>query len=790
VSGGAHSQQKYKAGIMRGRAPFLVLALLGVLTTCGPICAQDKPAPDGTAFQTESPFAEEIKQLEAAADKAARVVLFEAILKKAAELKRDPEPLTSTLLNKKPEATFKELLEFLRDTPSARHAAFVNPLILAANDPGDPAKIAVAAVQAYDNAVPNVIAMLGSDVAAERLAAAAISCHRIGGAAGVGKLVPKLVAALDRNEPDLTGTVIKSLRRITLLDHEKPEQWKQWLGKKTELELSNEIADREHEARRKAEAERISAESKLLAITLERMRKDERNDATALISRLNPSEYLPVRLEAVKLLRDVLKTAKEDVAKTIIDALGAKLQDSAEVEDVRKQCAIALAECGKPELVFPHIDATLEANGLSADLKLELVKGLNAPIAAERLASLLKSEIDVVETRSGAVLETLISQVRGVVAEKDESAHKAAILAEFCRLLDLITAKLNGELEAPARKRYVDLAVKTSDTLVYIARQKSVDVSTCVDSLLNISLTQNGAASAALTALREALDVDSSRAALLAKLTTPPESDRLGALYAKMMATGDDPMLIKLIGLYEGMAFAPEPVADLRKRLTDRAASTEAQNPTSADSRKTLREAMRALLSVLLTKQEEHVALLTDLLEAEYGGNDALGYLMVLKSDRVAIMTTAMQPMVDRKPIKLAQLVIKLDQSLTQVERDNNDYKAFRSGLNSAVRGALADKISAALAAPLGEEAKKELTALATGALRDQFVPTAAAELAKKPAQTAERDTVSEILLSSLRQAHPDKYEKVELKGLSQADFVKALDDLNARLRNDGYAVP
>jgi hypothetical protein len=780
----------YQERIVRGRAPFLVLAFLGLFATCG-LFAQEQPAPDGKDLQTESAFAEEIKQLEAAADKAARVALFDAILKKAAELKREPEPLISILQNRKPEVAYKELLEHLRDTAAARHASLITPLIVAANDPGEPAKIAVAAVQAYGkDAVPLVIKLLASDVASERLAAAAICCHRIGGAEGTGKLVPKLVATFKRNEADLTSTAIKALKRISLLDYDKPEQWEAWLGKKTELQLATEIADREFEQRRKAEAERAALEAKLVAITLKTMRDVESGNATALIARMSLTEYLPVRLEAVKLLRELLKTSKDDVFKTIVDALGGKLNETSELEDVRKQCAIGLAECGRAELSFPHIDKALEANGISADLKLELVKGLNSSVAGARVAALLRAEIDVVETRGGALLETLISQVRTVVDQK-EDPHKAEILAELSRLLDVVAAKLVADgLEAPARKRYVDLAVRACDTLVHIARQRGVDVSACVDSLIKISLTENGAASAALTALREALSVPATRTTLTDKLTTPPESEQLAGLYVKLMTNGDDPMLVKLIGLYEGLAFSPEPLADLRQRLLDRASSSEAQPPTSADSRKTLREALRALLAVLYTTQEDHVALLTELLDAEYGGNDALGYMMVLKTDRVAILTSAMQPMVDKRPIKLAQLVIRLDQSLTPAERDSQDYKSFRGGLNTAVRAAFSDRVSKALSAPLDDEGRKELTGLATGPLRDQFVPTAVAELDKKPAPSAERDTVSEILLSSLRAAHPDKYETVSLKGLNQEDFKRALADLVTRLKNDGYAVP
>lgn len=781
----------------------MVLVILGLCIACGPCRAQgtnEQPIPAGTELQADSPFAEESKQLETAADKAARVVVFEALLKKAIELKRDPEPLISVLQNKKPEATYKDLLEYLRDTPSARKKCFLNTLILDANDPGESAKVAIAAVLAYNGeAVETVREMLESETASERLAAANICGERVGGAAGVVKVIPALVRSFGRNEPDLTGVAIKSLKRIALLDFETADRWKEWLGKKTELQLLAEIADRESDARRKAELDKARAEAELLEVLLERMRKDERADANALIIRLQQSEYLPVRLEAVKLLRELLPTQKDEAARPIIDALGSTLNNRDEAEEVRKGCATALAECGKPQVAFPYIDAALEANGISADLKLELVKGLNAPVAAARLAEMLKSEVDVVETRSGAVLDTLIAQVRSVVQVRDESEQKAAILGELSRLLNVITAKLGTELEAPARKRYIDLAGNVCDTLGFIARQRVVGIASCVDALLDFAFisfqpAESGASSRAMIALRQALDVPSTHQAVLDKLTNPPVSDRLTAQYTKLVGNGDEQMLINMLGLYEAMGVAPEPVPALRQRLIDRANSTEAAQPTSPDSRKTLREALRALLSVLLDKEPDrvdtHVALVKELLEAEYGGNDALGYLMVLKLDRVQVMTAAMQPLVDRKPIKLALLVARLDQILNQTERESNDYKSFRVGLNSAVRGALSDKLAKALAGPLDDDAKKDLTGLASGPLRDQFVPTAVEQLRKAPAPGASRDTVSEVLLLSLKAAHPNKYENVVLKGLEKDAFLTALDDLNTKLRTDGYAVP
>lgn len=778
---------------MRGPAPVLVLVALGLIIACGNCRAQDdnQPAPSGTELQTDSPFAEEIKLLDAAADKAARTAAFDAILKKADDKKLSPEPLVSILTNKKPEAAFKDLLEHLRDTPGARRKQFLQPLILSANDAGDAAKVAVAAVLAYDKeAVPQVCAMLESDVAGERLAAAAVSGERPGGAAGAVECIPKLVKAFDRNEQDLTGIAIRSLKRIALLDLETAPEWKEWLGEKGEFDLLVEIADRTETRLREAEASRDTAQAKLLDVMLRRMRNEERNDAAALIAHLHTADSVTVRKEATTLLRELLKTAKEDQPQQIIDAFGKSLANRTETEEVRKLCAAGLAECGKPELAFPYIDKTLEANGLSADLKLELVKGLNAPIAAARLGRMLESEIDGVESRSGAVLDTLIAQVRSVLKLEDASAEKEQILAQISRLIDLVALKISGELEAPARARYVDLASKSSDTLAYISRQRLVDISPCIPALLNIALTENGAASAGLTAMRQALDVPASRSAVIEQLTKPPASEQLQSHYIKLVSNGDEAMLIKLLGLYESMGRAPEPVEQLRKRLLDRAESTEAVLPATPATRKTLRDALRGLLAVLLKSPEERAALVTALLKAEYGANDALAFMLLMEPPRVAVIIAGMQELVENYPVKIALVVARLHQSLNSSEQNDRDYKAFRIGVNTAVRKAIAARLETALKGAIGDDLKKELTGLASGFLRDQFVPTAVEQLRKNPAVGDSRDTVSEILMAALRQAHPEKYEDIKLKGLAGKEFTDALDTLNNRLKDDGYILP
>ncbi|MBZ0137261.1 MAG: hypothetical protein K8I27_12920 [Planctomycetes bacterium] len=774
---------------MRGPAPSLVLVILGLFIACAPAPAQDKDAP--SELQTESPFAEEIKHLETAADKAARVGAFEKILAKATDLKREPEPLISVLQNKKPEDAYADLLPYIRDHEGARHKAFIQPLVLCANDAGDTAKVAGAAVRAYGlGAVPVIRDMLDGETAAERLGAANIAGERVGGTGGVAKLASHLVKALGRNEPDLSGVLIRSLKRVTLLDYDKPEQWQEWLGGKSEFDLVVEIADRENAARVKAQAEAESAQKELLDVTLQRMRNAERNDSKALIAYLRNAPQVPVRAEAAKLLREALPALDETVAKPIIEALGASLNNRDETELVRKECATALAECRKPALAFPYIDSALEANAIGADLKLELVKGLNAPIAGARVARMLKAEIDVVETRSGAVLEALIAQVRSVVEIEDSGENKQAILGEFSRLLELVAKKISGELEAPARKRYVDLATKTCDTLVHIARLRRVDVSATVDALTSLALTENGASSMAMTALREALNVPSARAGVYGKLTGEPVASRLQALYQKLVSGGEEAMLINLLGLYENMGVAPEPVEQLRKRLIDRAESTEAVLPANADARKTMRDALRGLLARLLDSADAHAALIRDLLAARYGGNDALGYLLVLPPPRIAILRSGTNDFVRDKPIDAALLVLKLDPSLNADERANRDYQTFREGLDRLVRTAISARLATALRDGFDDDSRKDITGLAGGPLRAQFVLSAVEELRKKPETGDARDTVSEVLLSSLKQAHPGKYDTLSMKGLNKEEFVKALDDLNVRLRNDGYAVP
>lgn len=792
---------------MRGRVPLGVLAILGLcLTMCGPIAAQGGAAGADDKVQLQpdegSPFAEESKQLQNAADAAARKAAFGAILAKADQLKRDPDPLLSILRNKKPEDYFKDLLEYVRDTQTARHASFVRPLVLAANDAGDNARVASDACAGYGAAaLGDIAAMLQSEVAGERLAAATIAGRRIGGVAGAATLIPPLVNALERAETELSTVLMRSLSRLTLLNGmSSAQEWKDWLKGKTERDLIVEIADREAAARRKAEEERTRLEKELLEVLIDRMRKQQRDDPAALISHLKDSKYLTVRLEAVRLLKDVLKAAvTEEAARAPIDALGGVLVSATEPEELRKLCANALAESGKPALAFPYIDQCIAANGISSDLRLELVRGLNSPIAAKRLSELLKTEIDGVEDRSGALLETLITQVRSVIADRDQGEAAGAILHELDRLLGISAAKLTGSLEAPARKRWSDLSGRACDTLAYLARLRNVDIAVATSSLVSLACVESSGPDlervpqGALSALREAV-LKARGGEVASALSQPPLSEKLSALYSRLLGgpEGSGQVLIRLIQVYQEMGTSPEPVTELQRRLLERARSVEATLPDSPDDPRTLRDALRTWLARLLATTEQHAALLAELVNTEYGDRDALGYLQALKAPRVAVINAAFQALVESRPIRVATILVGLEQSRgwTSEEGAMREYKVFRDGLMSAVRAEYGRQISGVLSNGVNDDERAKLNRGATGPLRELWTLAALEKLREKADPSANRDAVSEILLSSLKQAHPGRYDNFALNGGTKESFLKALDDIAKQMKNDGYAVP
>jgi hypothetical protein len=498
-----------------------------------------------------------------------------------------------------------------------------------------------------------------------------------------------------------------------------------------------------------------------------------------------------VRLKAIRLMKPLLTASLPDeTAKPAIDTLGEILNRATEPDELRRGAAALLAECGKAALAFPHIELCLASNGISADLRLELVKGLNTPLAANRLRELLKAEMAAVETRSGPVLDRLIFQVRWVLETEDRTPTGADIVAELDRLLQLVVRKVSGQLDAPARKRFVDLAVRACDTLVHAARLSGVDISVCLPALARLACTDTAAAPPSLTVIREALNVKRGRDAAIQVLTTPPSSEKLAALYQRLIAGSDEVMAANLLVIYEDMAVAPEPIDKLQQRLLERARNIEAVLPDRPNSRRSVRDGLRALLAKLNTESAQHVALINELMLCKHGAPDVVGYIQALKPPRGQTVEAALQPHVKERLIKVALVIAGLESSLTDDEKNGLEYVSFRTQVQTLFRAHAGSDLERALKDGIDDDGKASMAAIARGPLRETWVPVAIEKLREAAAPSPARDTISEVLLSTLKKAHPARYDNVALAGLSKEDFIKALDDLGAQLKQDRYTMP
>lgn len=793
---------------MRGAVPVWALAFLGLLTAASCALHAQQPNNAGTPGQLQvdgGPFAEETRQLAAATDKAARRDAFAAILKKAKDIKRDPEPLLTILRNKKPEETFRDLLGWVKETESARLECLLPVLVTTAAEAGEAAKPALLAVKAYDSvAVDKLYKMLTGDNDSERMAAIVVSAERVGDLGGGAKLVSRLVKIALEGAPAEQGAAMASLKSLTLLTFEKPAEWKNWLGRKTETDLVLEIGNRESERADRLQEQLRKAEEELQAVEIDRMKRELAQNPVALIERLVNGPYVGVKCEAARLLGTILPTLDDKAATAPIDALGAALNDGTAPEALRKACAMALAELrsgsngqsAKASQAFVHIDKALETNGISPELKLELVKSLNTPQAAPRLAHVLKVEVDVVETRSGELLKTAINQVRNVLDPGDAGPNRDLLLGQLSRLLAAVSRQLaNNKLPSPARERFVDLALKTNDLLQHLARLRGVDVGSCVDALLQLARTDSSAAGSALTALSEAAGVPATREALHKKLTSPPESQALATLYLRLLAAKNEPTLVSLLGLCEALAISPEPADALKTRLMELVATGAATLPAIATHRANMRDALRGLLARLNSVKDAqaaeklHGALIAELLANENGDKDAIGYILNVPQSRMSVIQAAVTDFARKTPLRAGVLMNDLSPRLTAPERDGAGFKALRDEVRKAVRTAIGEQVEPAIANGLNDETKASLGLIGNGVLRKQFVIVCVEKLHDKSAPGEGRDAVAELLVSVLKQAHPEKYDAVALKGLDAKAFEAAIDELKKQLKTDGYEV-
>jgi hypothetical protein len=297
------------------------------------------------------------------------------------------------------------------------------------------------------------------------------------------------------------------------------------------------------------------------------------------------------------------------------------------------------------------------------------------------------------------------------------------------------------------------------------------------------------AAGAALTALRDALQMQRARPAILQAINTPPLPEKLAALFQRLIGGTDEVMTVLLLTLYEEIGSSPEPVEKLTERMLEFARKSEAVLPDRAGARRGIRDAIRSLLARLNTTPEQHIALVNDLLLCEYGVRDVVGYFQSLKAPRVEVITSALRPHRAERLVRVARVVAGVTPLLNDDEKANADFTGFRDEVNTLLRPRLRVDLTNALKNGIDEETRKGMTAVASSALRDQWVPIAIEKLRENADPGEARDVVSEILLSSLKKAHPGTYDNLLLAGTKE-EFVKALDGLNAQVKQDGYTVP
>ncbi|MCC6572558.1 MAG: hypothetical protein IT462_02090 [Planctomycetes bacterium] len=772
----------------------LLLSLSLVLSACaGPMPAQvpvaAEPIPRNEIQADPDAFAESTKLLTDASTKEARRDAFKAVLECAREVKQDPRPLVDVLKNKQPQATFVELLLYLKDNETERHKAFLPTLIVIAYDTGDSAASAKELVLAYkaDDAIDALIGLLKGKDSRSGVAAATLCREHIGGLGGLARMVEPLVGAMESDDTELKAAAHRSLKNITKQNFDADAAlWRNWLKGKSTDQLKEDIFAGWMKAKKDRDKEFETLQQELLKVLIDRMRKDDRKDAARLIEHLSKSPYVPVREEAATLIGELLAAAKDaelEAAKTMVAALGVQLLQVENVESLRIACARALAV--RPVLSFETVARCLDVNGNSPALKLELVRALKTPVATARLAILLTEEIDRVETASNLLLRELITQAQSIVSNESDATARHDVLAQFSRLLEKVEAKLKQELPAPELARYNELAKDACKGLAFFARIQQINVADCVPALMAIAASRDGAAASAITAVREALSVATSREIIFTMLTTEPLSTRQRGLYDRYTNENNEAMLVLVIGLYEALGVAPDDlVASLTARLVEFA---KASADTLGDAtRQTLRGAIRALLARIHKTVEERKALVDSLMDAAFGDNDVIAYFRLAPNSRIDALVASLQPRIASAPGRVADIVRAL--TLSAEESATEACKKFSGELQDSLRTEYEKRIERGLKggeAETAEALKADLTKFAD-AERKLFVEAAVKELLANAAASANRDVVTTLLVERLKAAHPGKYEQAKLEGEAEA-FKAALQAIVPQLKQDGY---
>lgn len=390
-----------------------------------------------------------------------------------------PSPLVALLEQRSPRKPFEQLLGLLGtlDQAGARRAGFVRPLALALVR-GDPAGESIArALSLFAGAdrLSVALSLLSSESTEDLLAGVALARTRPDGAAGVLELAPRLVELMEFKEAGVNTRAFEALREGTLLElPNDPVTWRNWLEGYDRATKLSQMADAAVARLRTLQETNARLFKSYLREIEAKIERERATDPDALLATLD-EEYPQIRALAARLLGNLLPTLQDAQALSVLRRMEARFDPKfAEQESV--QIALAKSFSARPALAAASIRRLLEANGLAASVKLELIKGMTTVDSLESVADLLT--LTPGEYADPVQLQ-LIEQLK-LVADPQRP-----------ELMQRVFAKLKTRLhEVPAeaaRSPYRRETAAMLDTLRFLVTIKSQPIESLVPDLLALA---------------------------------------------------------------------------------------------------------------------------------------------------------------------------------------------------------------------------------------------------------------------------------------------------------------
>jgi|GEM_PF-5670568 len=387
-----------------------------------------------------------------------------------------PPALVALLDQRAPRKPFEQLVNMLSmsEHEGYRRAGLVRPLALALVR-GDPAGESIArALSSFSDASRLLSAheLLNAAANEEFLAGAALARTRPGGASGVLELAPRLVALMSLEANGVGARAFEALREITLLDFGSDAlAWQRWLDEKDRAEKLAEMADAAVLKVRTLQDTNARLFKSYLREIEAKIQRERAADPDALLRTLD-EEYPQIRALAARLLGTLLPTLPPESAQPVVDAIAERLQASFE-EAESVQIALARALASRPVEAAEPIRNLLLKNGISASVKLELIKGLTRPDSLEVVTSLLA--LSAGEYADPVQLQ-LIEQLK-LVADPTREELMSDVFRKF-------TTRLREEPPESARSPYRREMAAIIDTLRFLLTIKAQPIQTLIPELL------------------------------------------------------------------------------------------------------------------------------------------------------------------------------------------------------------------------------------------------------------------------------------------------------------------